>query len=320
MTAGVGTDELRAKIKILSEEIWERQAQREHVDLWLDNFAADVEGATSERLHALFLLSQFMYFGPREIRELLKALFRDLYAYPIIAEIRRDNGDTRDASFLNAEFAARLSATRFLGVGNPSESGQHLLYYFRQQNALSKDLFLNTHEMFSRDSTGSRTVRKIEVTRYVFIDDFCGSGTQAKEYSEDLLRELKQLNPAARAYYYCLFATKAASELVEAETEFDEVRSVFELDDSYKVFHEKSRYFAACPSNIDPAYIAVMCQKYGSSICPAHPLGYKDSQLLIGFMHNVPDNTLPVVWADGSTGASWTPMFRRYPKLESASA
>jgi transposase InsO family protein len=43
------------------------------------NFVEDGDGSKSERLHALFLLSQFMYFGSRELRELLRALFRDLY-------------------------------------------------------------------------------------------------------------------------------------------------------------------------------------------------------------------------------------------------
>ena len=40
---------------------------------------------------------------------------------------------------------------------------------------------------------------------------------------------------------------------------------------------------------------------------------FRNGQLLIGFHHNVPDNTLPILWFD-SPNADWRPIFRRYPK------
>ena len=41
-----------------------------------------------------------MYFGSREIRELLGALYRDLVKYPIVASIRKANRNTRDIDLL----------------------------------------------------------------------------------------------------------------------------------------------------------------------------------------------------------------------------
>jgi hypothetical protein len=73
-----------AKIKTLNETVWERRATDPTITEWLDNFAPPSVAAPDERAHALFLLSNFMYFGDREIRGLLKALYRDLYRYPII--------------------------------------------------------------------------------------------------------------------------------------------------------------------------------------------------------------------------------------------
>ena len=29
-----------------------------------------------------------------------------------------------------------------------------------------------------------------------------------------------------------------------------------------------------------------------------NPLGYQDSELAFGFYYNIPDNTLPIFWAD----------------------
>ena len=60
-----------------------------------------------------------------------------------------------------------------------------------------------------------------------------------------------------------------------------------------------------------------MCWKYGKTMLgEKHALGFEDSQLLLGFHHNIPDNTLPIMWFDGPDRVPWKPIFRRYPKLE----
>jgi hypothetical protein len=201
-------EDLVQKLKTLSDSLWGGVVDWPMVLAWLDNFAVDTPGTHSERLHALFLLSQFMYFGGREMRELLKSLFRDLYRYPIIEQLRRTHHDTLDTAVLHPLFAQELATTRFLGIGNPSESGTHLLYYFRQENGLTSELFLNTHEVFQRvgDPTGL-TLKAPDVKRYIFVDDFCGSGTQAVAYSSGLVADIKRLDPSVRVAYYVLFAT-----------------------------------------------------------------------------------------------------------------
>ncbi|KAA6335627.1 hypothetical protein EZS27_016169, partial [termite gut metagenome] len=49
---------LKAKIKILNETLWDNRALNPSVEKWLDNFSTD-----KEKFHALYLLSKFMYFG-----------------------------------------------------------------------------------------------------------------------------------------------------------------------------------------------------------------------------------------------------------------
>jgi hypothetical protein len=116
----------------------------------IENFDGQTTSAQIEREHALFLLSQFMYFGSRELRELLRALYRDLFRYPIIEKIRRNNNDSSDLELIREKFRDELRHTRFLGVGNPAESGVHLLYYFRQENGLPTELFLDSQRLFKR--------------------------------------------------------------------------------------------------------------------------------------------------------------------------
>ena len=307
---------LMAKIKTLNETSWESRATEPAIVEWLDNFVASSQPPLDERAHALFLLSNFVYYGSRQIRELLRALYRDLYRYPIVEAIRRANSHTLDSRIIERLFRAELERTRFLGIGNPSESGCHLLYYFRQENGLPSDRFIHTHQIFRRTG-GQRLLRDTQVSRYVFIDDFCGSGKQGVEYSRDLVEEIKALNPDASVEYYVLFATTHGINKIKEETEFDDARAIYELDASFKCFSDESRYFRMPPDGIDRGFCEQMCRRYGARMVSArHVLGYEDSQLLIGFHHNVPDNTLPIIWFDGPDGVAWKPIFRRYPKLE----
>lgn len=311
-------EELIRKVKTLNETVWENRAPGHRVEEWLQNFAADVPGQNfSERLHALHLLGRFIYFGDPEMREMLRSLYRDVFKYPIVASLRRANGDTRNYELLSALFQQELGQTRFLGIGNPSESGTHLLYHFRQENSLSKDSFINAHEIFARRAEGGpaqRGLRFKDVRRYVFLDDLAASGQQAQEYSIDLVDEIRSANPDSEVWYLTLLATSKALSVIRQTTTFTHVACVMELDDSFRAFGAESRYFAEPNALLSKAFAEAFCRRYGTALWPNHPLGYRDSQLLIGFRHNVPDNTLPVFWFD-SANPRWTPMFRRYPKL-----
>ena len=72
-------EDLKKRILILRETVWERKITWLDVENWLKNFDGKTGHSVEiEQLHALYLLSEFMYFGSNEIRVLLKALFRDL--------------------------------------------------------------------------------------------------------------------------------------------------------------------------------------------------------------------------------------------------
>lgn len=316
-------DRLLNKVITYYATIWKDRRSDKIYNEWLKNF----KGASceeKEKLHALFLLSKFMYFGNIELRELLKCVFRDLFKYPIVAEIRRRNGNNKDIAFIDAMFKDELSMTRFLGVGNPSESGVHLLYYFRQENNLEKGCFINTHEIFrnsvikEKDANGIDTsrvdvrIKDTKIKRYVFIDDFCGSGTQAKEYSKDIVEQIKHINKNIEVNYLMLFGTEEGISSVKNETLFDNVATVFSIDKSFKCFSDTSRYFCKSIDEIEKDFCKEMCKKYGNELWEKHPLGYKDGQLLLSFFHNTPDNTLPVFWAEN---ASWIPIFKRFHKI-----
>lgn len=315
------------KIQCLNQTLWEHRVLKPNIDNWLTNFETE-----EEKQEALFLLSQFMYFGSHNIRTLLRVLYRDSFRYPIIRQIRQENGDTLDPLVIEPLFEQEKKQTLFMGVGNPSESGVHLLYYFRQENELSKDRFVNTDDIIVRGSSSS-VLRHKSIKRYVFIDDFCGSGSQATTDTNvnRCVSDIRSLNKDAEIFYLMLFGTSKGVKVVRDSGLYDYVNCVIELDENHKCFSSGSRIFSQ-PTTFDAKSIKSMCIKYGAPIMKEffthlgwdepnaiingniNALGYGDCQLLIGFHHNVPDNSLPIIWYNETGTVKWIPIFKRYSK------
>lgn len=311
-------DELKQKILTLSEKAWERKIDWPEVESWLSNFDGEFEPKDRERLHALYLLTQSMYFGQSLIREMLRSIYEHLYRYPIIKEIRKKHNDTLDAELIEGEFSSELNNTRFLGVGNPSESGPHLLYYFRQINDIQKSIFIDSGQILgiTRDENGiSISQSEPDVKHYIFIDDVLGSGTQITTYLWDILRELRRCAPDVEISYYALFATSDGLSAARAPELFgDNVGCIYELDNTFKCFDNDSRYFSNDSGEIDKAVAKTVAEGYGEKLWHKHPLGYKNGQLLLALAHNTPDNSLPILWVDVPKNIPWHPIFRRFHK------
>jgi hypothetical protein len=316
-------DSLRSRITILSDRAWENRVKWDLVERWLANFTGESGlRVEEEQVHALYLLSQFLYFGSREIRVLLRALYRDLFLLPLIQDVRAKNGGLRDPARLRVLTQAALEKTRFLGIGNPSESGVHLLYFFRQENGLKKHHFLDTAQILERvrrpNKPDQQRLRFPSVERYIFVDDVCGSGDTAVNYSTDFLGEVKAIKPKVVLSYLAMFSTAEGMQTVRDKSIFGQASSaVYELDQTYQCFSDDSRYLKVVPENISPEAVRKIGLHYGALLWPEHPCGYLRSELLLGFHHNTPDNTVPIIWMDETHGSPqpWTPAFRRYPKV-----
>ncbi len=314
-------EELWQRITVLNAKAWEGRVSKSQIERWLANFDGQTgRSPEEERLHALFVLSQFLYFGSREIRILLRAVFRDLFLIPLVQEVRSSLGNIRDEAAITVATKQALDRTRFLGVGNPSESGVHLLYFFRQENGLTKNHFLDTAQILERASTNPTTwrLRHPDIERYIFVDDVCGTGETAINYSKDLLPEIKALKPTVQFSYLAMFGTEAGMNEVRTQTLFGgSTAAVYELDPSYKCLSDISRYLKAAPGGIDPQIVRSVGDFYGNALFPGKGAGYGGGGLLLGFHHNTPDNTLPIIWAEALHGAKigWLPAFKRYPKI-----
>lgn len=320
-------DKLMSKIYAYYQTIWHEKWKEgsNQIEEWIENFSdGDAELLEREKINMLYLLSKFMYFGNIEIRELLRTLYRDLVKYPIVSAIRKSNDDTLDYGYINMEYQKELECTRFLGVGNPSESGVHMLYYFRQECKLSKELFINTSDIFKTNKITEKDgliktrsflkseIRDTNIKRYVFIDDFCGSGSQATDYLKEIVENIKFENPEIEVNYLMLFSTEKGVENVQKLKVFNHVESVFTIDETFKSFSKDSRYYnIECSPDISKDFSEETANKYGKMLFnPA--LGYGNCQLLLGLFHNTPDNSLPIFWSERN---DWKPIFKRYHKI-----
>lgn len=307
----------KSQIEKLSLWLWGNRIKEKHINLWLENFN-ESDNPSKEKQLALTLLNQFMFYDLREVRQALKSIFKDLYLAPYISEYRRKYNSYSMKDYTNY-IETTLKKTRFLGVGNPSESSSLLLYFFRQKNNISKDYFTESCQFLIENPENN------DIENLVYIDDLSGSGSQAtKNLSKiiDRIRAIrKKSNTSIRISYFTLFATSDALRYLkdfegeDNEKLFDRVDSIFELDSTYKVFSKDSRYIS---DKEESTFFKQLCKDNYLKKCQVEDIqttgecGYGNTQLLLGFFYNIPNNTLPMFWSNNPP--DWHPLFKRYNK------
>ena len=269
---------------------WNKIIGKNKIDLWLRNFDGRFFGDKNiEQTIALWLLSNFTFYTQQDIRALCKELFSQ-FVHIILKEYKQidDIGSTIQRVLKNSVF---------LGLGNESESGQNILYYFRQENNLSKQYFEQT--------------RGVEIDNIICIDDVAISGAQATRYIKNLNFREKKI------YFASLLITEQAERKFEERKLAVKVISAMRLSEDDRAFTENSHLFSYEPLKKFALVIKEFCKYYGKIASDEYedmkgcPLGYDDGQYLIGFEHNTPNNTLPIFWGESN---QWNPIFKRYEK------
>ncbi len=199
-------------------------------------------------------------------------------------------------------FQDDLSFIKFFPLGeSPSSSGGMYLYDYKKELSLSEDNF--PYNDFRSNLANSKA--------FVFFDDIIGSGKQATKFANTNLKNL-----GIKSYYVVLFAFEAGLRKVKKEACFEEVICGAILSDEERAFHDCSQVFT--DANLREK-LKKLCESYGKRLFPRHPLGYDDSQALLSFPHNTPNNTLPIIWAStenekAAVDYPWYPIFERKKK------
>jgi len=242
--------------------------------LWLENFDK------SDWKKALIVLNSFEYYSTKDIvREF------DIGLKSIISEIGKEK-----KVFL-------------VPIGNTGKSGMAMIYY------LKKTLLKNTKIKIIEDNDFSQVD---ENSNLILVDDFSGTGNTVITYYNNIKHKF---SPEVIPYVLTIaFMEKAQTNLKEINLKiFGNKRN--------SVFLPRGSVFGYYPKM---KAIREFCFKYGDKIYPEeqyntkktllHPLGYANSQTLLGFEHSIPNNTLPIIWADCTikgTKKKWHPIFPR---------
>lgn len=146
----------------------------------------------------------------------------------------------------------------------------------------------------------------------VFVDDWMGSGDQMTgllKKQAGLLRAVKRecdrSNKSLVVRLLCVACHMAAFELVshcDVWRELDgRVLVAWMLTARDQAFSNESDIIG------EPTQRAALKQfamKVGAVLLPEHPLGWPPGELLVMFAHDVPNNTLPILWC-GDKAGSW---------------
>ena len=144
----------------------------------------------------------------------------------------------------------------------------------------------------------------------LFLDDFVGTGTQAREYlqkHEELLRRLKARG--IRTLYVTMVGhargVQALEEYVDDSGLDVDFHAIEVVTDDDMVFRGNRTRFA----DADQRRTAEsLCAYWGKKLEPKHPMGFGNMELALVFERGCPNNALPVFWSDKG---DFQPLFRR---------
>lgn len=232
-----------------------------------------------EKADMLLILEKLEYFSSYEADDLVCLLARQL---------------------INI-FEGEFSDVRFYSLGKfTCSSGTNYIYRLAKELG-APDTCFPPESFLTDDGTN--------VKAYVFVDDMIGSGKQAIRFAKD---NFTRISKDIDKCYITLWALESGLKKVRKSSYFKWVMSAKVMTEEYRVFSDKSKYFHDGETRNK---LKAICRRYGKKLFPGNSLGFENSQCLLAFQHNVPNNTLPIIWAgpdsDSAPYEVWRPVFKR---------
>jgi hypothetical protein len=248
---------------------------------WLKNFEE------SDWKKALTVLTHFEYFSINDIiREYSCGLKRI----------------TQEKNYANKKFY-------LVPVGKQGKSGNAMLYFLKKSIIPNLNtLIVDNIEKYTISNKSENSLDFV----IVLVDDFSGTGNTIKKfYKEFISPQLKNCPIVALTVAYM----EKAQNLLKKE-------GIQIYGNKRKpAFSQRGSVFGYPPRM---TIMRSFCFEYGDKLYSKsnydkgkdrnHPLGFMNSQSLIGFEHSIPNNTLPIIWADkkrNDTNQKWWPLFPR---------
>ncbi|HEV2963575.1 MAG TPA: hypothetical protein VG649_17240 [Candidatus Angelobacter sp.] len=282
------------KAHVCSEEIiqicsrWPQYKGRrigpEQVRGWLEQF-----GDNTEQRLMFTLLENIKFYSEDEIRSRMQE------AHGIV---------TRGLIERRSYRQVKRSDILVSYLDGPGKSGAHFARLYIDENSIYRDNLIEFGHL-------SEAIRKDSIQALVFTDDFIGTGSSVCGYLERLALEFGNQLRSTQLRIFLVAVSgfysgkERAIETVERLQLPVKIHVCDAVDDSRRCFNESSPIFL---SDLERLRAKDVAYKKGVTLCRQAPLGYNDSQALIVFSHNCPNNSLPILWDKSD---HWSPLFRR---------
>ncbi len=253
---------------------------------WLDQFENN-----DERQVALTLLKNLKFYGELLIREKLKTIHEIIRkSMPLtLSKSERVRKDVLISCF-----------------GTSSKSGPTYIRMYASENKVT------THNIKLRSEIEKVITDNSTVKAVVFIDDILATGNSIltelnllNEECGDLLQERDILIVVG-----VICGVSEGIEMLTSKAAGFKFRLEIKVCDILTEHDKALSSLGIFKDSKDLTPALTLCKKYGSKLQKMQPLGYGDSQLLVVFKDNCPNNTLPIIW-DSSNNPKWNPLFKR---------
>ncbi|MBL7921660.1 MAG: hypothetical protein JNJ40_15205 [Bacteroidia bacterium] len=257
---------------------------------WLGNFHE------KDHLKALIVLSKLEYISEHELVELLNERLEN-----IITSTPADHN-----------FIIHPS-------GEYGKSGTLMIYYLKKTPCYVTNAdriqFYETYKFFKNEKKQFRIKPKSVL---IILDDFLGSGYSLLSYYKTYVApQVLAIPNIVKQYVLSIFHLRRAESLFK-KTYGSKLLLV--SAEKYPAFSYKKSIFGYREKMLP---IREFAHEYGKNLFSLpnretgkediFPLGYENSQALIVFPYNPPNNTLPIIW---SNKANWNPLYPRSQQIK----
>jgi hypothetical protein len=254
-------------IKKWGSEDERTQLFSELLSSWLDNVSVE------NRPLFIELLKKFCYYPHDITNQLLGTLYQRLLS-------------EKDVSMTNTIYTSIESST---GIVNSSDE---YVIEFKHYNRISKYLFFDNIRKISEDQWE-------DIHNIVFIDDCSGSGDTFYKY----LQRNKQLFVNKQVYLITVHIMEDAYNKIKGL----EIESNLKIKILYGVIQKKAFAESLAELSCAEAERIYINESKKNGIPRNHILGYENSESLMAFYNNTPNNTLGFFWYDNDNHKSIFP-------------
>ena len=251
-----------------------------HVLRWLSNFD------DSEQDLAIEILSKIDYYPYNRILSVVKSKIKRIVLGP-------------------------MGKCIFSPIGESGKSGGSVLYNCQQIQG-KRSVYVNYIEEALNQLSSPNDI-------IVLVDDIIGSGNTFCSWLKEKLNKLEignQLNDLinqSRIKLISIVVLERGKSKINREYPLIDILG----EDTRKLFLQTCSMFGG---RVRMKRFREFCYKYGKLLYQSWPLGYENSQALIVFNHATPNNTLPIIWSQGTRSTAWYPLFPRFANQRVARA